>query len=70
LLQLHFAKGNGFLLENVTGDEIWFKHFDPKTKQHSMEYHHISPQEAVVVVGTLVAESICAFQRRKPKPYP
>jgi hypothetical protein len=36
----HVAKGDDFLLNIVTGDESWFHHFDPKTKQDNMECHH------------------------------
>ena len=28
------------MLSIVTGDKTWFHHFDPETKQQSMEWHH------------------------------
>ncbi|PNF43978.1 hypothetical protein B7P43_G00906 [Cryptotermes secundus] len=41
LLQRYRHKGDDFLLCIVTGDESWFHHFEPETKQQSMEWHHL-----------------------------
>ena len=62
LLQRYRHKGNDFLLHIVIGDESWFHHFEPETKQQSMEWHHLhSPSKkkaktvpsAVKVMGTV-----------------
>jgi len=62
LLQRYRHKGNDFLLHIVTGDESWFHHFEPETKQQSMEWHHLhSPSKkkaktvpsAAKVMGTV-----------------
>jgi len=41
LLQRYRHEGDDFLLRIVTGDESWFHHFEPETKQQSMEWHHL-----------------------------
>jgi len=62
LLQRYRHEGDDFLLRIVTGDESWFHHFEPETKRHSMEWHHLhSPSKkkaktvpsAVKVMGTV-----------------
>jgi hypothetical protein len=42
LLHQHDAECEGFLLQSVTGDEIWIHHFQPKRKQQSMEWCHMT----------------------------
>jgi len=46
LLQRYRHKGDDFLLHIVTGDESWCHHFEPETKQQSMEWCHLhSPSQ-------------------------
>jgi hypothetical protein len=66
LLRRYAVEGDNFLLNIVTGDESWFHHFDPETKRHNMEWHHLtSPKKkktktvpsAGKVMGTVFWES-------------
>lgn len=42
----HFAiEGSNFLHGIMTCGESWFCHFDPETKQESMEWHRTSPKK-------------------------
>jgi len=41
MLQRYLDERDNFLLSIVTGDESWFHHFAPETKQQSMEWHHL-----------------------------
>ena len=41
MLRRYRDEGDDFLLNIVTGDKTWFHHFDPETKQRSMEWHHL-----------------------------
>jgi hypothetical protein len=57
-------KGKDFLLNNVTGDEIW---------SHPKQNCCISREIVVVVggfIGTSALEAIHTFQRRRSEPYP
>jgi len=40
LLEFFWRDPNDFLLRLVTMDETWLYHFDPETKQQSMEWRH------------------------------
>ena len=40
LLQRHSAEDVAFLFRIVTGDGIWFHHFDSEIEQQRMEWHH------------------------------
>jgi len=42
LLKRYRKEGDQFLLNIVTGDESWIRHFDPEEKRLSMQYRHIS----------------------------
>jgi hypothetical protein len=62
MLQEHAAKGDDLVLNIVTGDESWFYHFYPKTKQWSMEWHNAATPKkkkartkpsAAKIVGTV-----------------
>jgi len=62
LLQRYRHEGDDFLHRIVTGDESWFHHFEPETKQQSMEWRHLhSPSKkkantvpsAAKVMGTV-----------------
>lgn len=42
LLHRYETRDGEFLCSIVTGDEVWLHHFDPETKQQSIEWHHVS----------------------------
>jgi hypothetical protein len=39
LFRQRAVEGDDFLFNIVTGDESWFRHFDPEIKRQSMEWH-------------------------------
>ena len=41
LLHLYNANPNEFLSRVITGDETWLHHWDPETKQASMQWQHV-----------------------------
>ncbi len=41
LLYLYKANPNDFLSRVVTGEEMWLHHWDPETKQASMQWQHV-----------------------------
>jgi histone-lysine N-methyltransferase SETMAR len=41
-LKRYREEGGQFLLNIVTGDDLWIHHFDPEEKRLSMEYRHTS----------------------------
>ena len=41
LLHLYNANSNEFLSRVITGDETWLYHWDPETKQASMQSQHV-----------------------------
>ena len=41
LLALHDRDSADFAWRLVTGDETWIHHWDPETKQESMQWKHI-----------------------------
>jgi histone-lysine N-methyltransferase SETMAR len=41
LLDLYTRDPNDFIARMVTGDETWIHHWDPETKQESMQWKHI-----------------------------
>ena len=48
LLHLYNANPNEFLFRVITGDETWLYHWDPETKQASIQWQHVEsppPQE-------------------------
>jgi hypothetical protein len=61
LLQRYRHEGDDFFLHCiVTGDESWFHHFEPETKQQSMEWHHLHspPKKKAETVPSAVFENI------------
>jgi hypothetical protein len=36
----YIAEDDDFLSTIVTGDKTWIRHFEPKTKRQSMQWHH------------------------------
>jgi hypothetical protein len=42
-LKRYREEGDQFILNIVTGDESWIRHFDPEEKRLSMQYRHTSP---------------------------
>ena len=44
LLHLYNANPNKFLYRCLTGDETWLHHWDPETKQASMQWQHVGSQ--------------------------
>jgi len=42
LLNQHKAESDNFLDCIITGDEVWFHHYELESKQHSMEWQYVN----------------------------
>jgi hypothetical protein len=44
LLNQYEAEGDSFLDRIITGDEMWYHHYEPESKWQSMEWQHVNSQ--------------------------
>uniref|UniRef100_H3BBU0 Mos1 transposase HTH domain-containing protein n=1 Tax=Latimeria chalumnae TaxID=7897 RepID=H3BBU0_LATCH len=56
LLEIFYTNQTNFLAHVVTGDETWIHHWDPKTKQESMQWkHQASPPPNQMLASKVMA---------------